>query len=94
VFAFVGTERMPLARIAGQIANTRVAGAAILAFILGFLIALIQGMLSFIRAKWMAHTRVAGQICNTGIFSSTIFTVVVHVVFPVFDDFPKCVSSA
>ena len=93
--AFVRSQRMPLAWIAGQIGETGVAGAAMLALILGFLATLKQGVLAFIWTKWMTHARVAGQIGETGVFCSTIFAIVAHGVFAfvvrvaVAPDYPK-----
>lgn len=43
--AFVGTERMTEAGTGGQICQAGVAGAAMLALVLGLLVALIQGVL-------------------------------------------------
>ena len=53
VFAFVGTERMTEAGGGGQTRNADVVHAAILALVFGFLDALIQDVLAFVRpAGW------------------------------------------
>ena len=52
--AFVGTERMTEAGGGGQICQTGIAGAAMLALIFGLLVALIQCVFAFVRARRVA----------------------------------------
>lgn len=76
--AFVGTERMPEAEAGGQICQAGVAGAAMLALVLGLLVALIQGVFAFVRARRVAETKASRQVGDAGGFGSAILAVVVH----------------
>jgi hypothetical protein len=76
--AFVGTERMAWAVRNGQAGKAGVAGATMLAHILGFLAALIQGVKPLVWAGGVAWTVGDGKAGDAGGFGSAILALIVH----------------
>ena len=78
MLAFVGTERMAEAETAGQTRKAGRAAAAMFAIVFGFLPALIQDVLAFVRARRVPETGRTRQAGDAGGFGSAMLAVVVH----------------
>lgn len=78
MLAFVCAERMAEAGGSGQTRKAGVASATMLAVIFGLLVALIQGVFSFVRPSRVAETGCSRQGRNARGFASAILAIVVH----------------
>lgn len=77
MLALVRAVRMAIARASRQAAEGRRLGAAIFAGILGFLLALIEGVFPAIGAIRVAVAGAAGQAGDTGCFGAAVFAGVI-----------------
>ena len=75
MLAFVGSGGMPMARTCGKAGNARSTGAAILAFVSGFIIAFVECVLAFVGAERMTMTGACREAGHSRSFGSAVFAV-------------------